>query len=352
MGHSTIGSPSLCDFTREDLVNWLAERQQPAFRADQIRRWQFQRCAEQVHDMQDLPGVLREKLHESLPLFASTLVTHQVAGDRTEKLLLELVDGQRVECVLMREPRRWTVCISSQAGCAMGCVFCASGLLGLDRNLSSGEMLEQILRLQRRLETGERLTNLVVMGIGEPLANLDALSDALEQVHAADGLGLSPRRVTISTVGLPEGIRALAAKGRPYNLAVSLHPPNDELRNRLVPVNKSIGLAAILEAADEYFAATGRRVSYEYVLLAGVNDRSLHARQLAALLQNRQAHVNLIPMNDVQSLPWTSPTEPDTRQFVSILEQHKITTTIRKRKGADIDAACGQLRLEQATGES
>lgn len=352
MERATIGSSSLCDLTRDDLVDWLAERQQPAFRADQVRRWQFHRRGERIEDMQDLPAALREELHESLPLFASTLVSHQVARDGTEKLLLQLVDRQRVECVLMREPRRWTVCISTQAGCAMGCVFCASGLLGLDRNLSPGEILEQILRLQRRLEPGERLTNLVVMGIGEPLANLDALFVALEQVHASDGLGMSPRRVTISTVGLPDGIRELAASGRPYNLAVSLHAPNDELRNKLVPVNKSIGLAAILEAADEYFATTGRRVSYEYVLLAGVNDRSLHARQLSVLLQDRQAHVNLIPMNDVGSLPWTSPAEPDTRQFAAILEQHRITTTIRKRKGADIDAACGQLRLEQATGQS
>ena len=228
----------------------------------------------------------------------------------------------------------------------MGCVFCASGLLGLDRNLSSTEILEQILRLTRRLEPDERLTNIVVMGIGEPLANLPALLEALDEVHAEDGLGLSPRRVTISTVGLPKGIRQLADVGRPYNLAVSLHAPNDELRNQLVPVNLQTGIDAILEAADEYFERTGRRVSYEYVLLAETNDQPRHARQLASLLANRNAHVNLIPMNNVDVLAWTCPGEPQTQRFATILQDAGVTTTVRKKKGADIDAACGQLRLE------
>ena len=180
--------------------------------------------------MTDLPSELREQLANEFDLFTGQVVQHQVAGDRTEKLLVELVDGKQIECVLMREPRRWTACISTQVGCAMGCVFCASGLLGLDRNLSRTEILEQVLRLTRRLEPGERLTNIVVMGIGEPLANLTQLLEALEEVHAEDGLGLSPRRITISTVGLPKGIRQLAAIGRPYTLAVSLPAPNAALR--------------------------------------------------------------------------------------------------------------------------
>lgn len=344
----TVATPSrsLCGLGQHELVAWLDEHGHPAYRADQLRRWIFHRGAGSIQEMTDLPRELRRQLAVDFRLFKSRIVTHQVASDRTEKLLLALEDEKQVECVLMRETRRRTMCISTQVGCAMGCVFCASGLYGLDRNLSSPEILEQILRLRHRLDADERLTNIVVMGIGEPLANLSALLDALEPVHAGDGLGLSPRRVTISTIGLPAGIRELAAVGRPYNLAVSLHAPNNELRNTLVPVNDRIGLEAILDAADDYFASTGRRVTYEYVLLAETNDRSRHARQLAALLADRNAHVNLIPLNHVDVLPWSCPGEPETRRFVEILEKAGVVTTVRKRKGADIDAACGQLRLQ------
>ncbi|MFP6703510.1 MAG: 23S rRNA (adenine(2503)-C(2))-methyltransferase RlmN [Planctomycetaceae bacterium] len=340
---------SLCGLSKDRIAEWLARHDHPAYRAEQLGQWIYRRRAESIDEMIDLPGPLRKQLAADFDLFSGTILRHQVARDRTEKLLVELADGKQVECVLMRESSRWTVCVSTQVGCAMGCVFCASGLLGLDRNLTASEILEQVLRLTRRLEPDERLTNIVVMGIGEPLANLEPLLEALEFVHADDGLGLSPRRITISTVGLPNGIRQLAEIGRPYNLAVSLHAPNDELRNRLVPVNNQIGIAAILEAADEYFQLTGRRVTYEYVLLAETNDQPRHARQLAALLGNRNAHVNLIPMNSVDVLPWNSPAAPQTERFATILDEAGIATTVRKRKGADIDAACGQLRLENST---
>ena len=245
----------------------------------------------------------------------------------------------------MRETDRRTICISTQVGCAMGCVFCASGLLGLKRNLTTGEILEQVLRLDRLLKKGEQITNLVVMGIGEPLANLRSLVPALDTLNEKGGLGLGARRITISTVGLPEKIRELAKLGKQYNLAVSLHAPNDVLRDRLVPVNDKIGIDAVLEAADDYFAITGRRVTYEYVLLSGVNDAPEHARQLAKRLQSRVAHVNLIPMNGVSELEFVAPTAPRTDEFVQVLESFGIPATVRKRKGADIDAACGQLRL-------
>jgi len=240
---------------------------------------------------------------------------------------------------------RRTVCISTQVGCAMGCVFCASGLLGLKRNLTTGEILEQVLRLDRLLARGEQITNLVVMGIGEPLANLKSLVPALDSLNDKGGLGLGARRITISTVGLPEKIRELAELGKQYNLAVSLHAPNDELRNRLVPVNDKIGIESILQAADDFFEVTGRRVTYEYVLLSGINDQPQHARELAKLLKPRIAHINLIPMNGVTELEFVEPTLPRTAEFVQILESHGIPVTVRKRKGADIDAACGQLRL-------
>jgi len=278
-------------------------------------------------------------------IFSSRIARHQESSDGTEKLLIALRDGEKVECVLMREDDRRTICISTQVGCGMGCVFCASGLLGLSRNLSAGEIVEQILRLDRLLPPLERITNIVVMGMGEPLANLPYLLKALGTLDEKGGLGLSPRRITVSTVGLPEKIRELARLGKPYNLAVSLHAPNDALRNELVPVNRNIGIGTILAAADEFFELTGRRVTYEYVVLGGRNDGADEARELATLLGGRNAHVNLIPMNAVSELPFHDPEAERLRTFVDVLERNGVTTTVRKRKGADIDAACGQLRL-------
>jgi 23S rRNA (adenine2503-C2)-methyltransferase len=230
----------------------------------------------------------------------------------------------------------------------MGCVFCASGLLGLSRNLSAGEIVEQILHVDRLLPLLERITNIVVMGMGEPLANLANLLKALATLDEKGGLGMGARRITISTVGLPEKMRELAHSGKPYNLAVSLHAPNDPLRNELVPVNRNIGIVEVLRAADDYFEQTGRRVTYEYVVLGGRNDSVDLARELAGLLQGRNAHVNLIPMNAVSELPFDDPAAERLRAFVDVLDRSGVTATVRKRKGADIDAACGQLRLQAA----
>lgn len=336
----------MTDLSRAQLGEWCAAHGYPAYRADQIRRWIFGKRVSEFGGMHDLPLPLREQLAAEFDFFASRIVRHQVAKDRTEKLLLELArDGEHIECVLMRETGRATVCISTQAGCAMGCVFCASGLLGVKRNLSTGEILDQVLRLDRLLGPDERITNVVVMGMGEPLANLRNLLPALATLNEKGGLGLGARRITISTVGLPEKMRELAACGTPYNLAVSLHAPDDELRTRIVPVNKGTGIAEILKAADAYFDRTGRRVTYEYVLLSGVNDAPEQADQLAALLKDRNAHVNVIPMNDVASLQLHGSSPPRTEAFVSRLSERGVNVTVRKRKGADIDAACGQLRL-------
>lgn len=342
----TSTTERLLDLDRSALTAWCAEQREGAYRADQIRRWVFGKRVDDFSAMHDLPSGLRSRLAAHFSLFESRVVRHQVAADRTEKLLLELSDGEHVECVLMREPQRRTVCISTQVGCAMGCVFCASGLNGVKRNLSPGEILEQVLRLDRLLAADERLTNVVVMGIGEPLANLKALLPALDTLNEKGGLGLGARRITVSTVGLPDGIRRLAAHGRPYNLAVSLHAPNDELRNRIVPVNARIGIASILAAADDYFERTGRRVTYEYVLLRGLNDSEQHAQELGALLRSRNAHVNLIPMNRVEPLSLAAPSGVQVARFVAALERAGVNVTVRKRKGADIDAACGQLRLQ------
>jgi 23S rRNA (adenine2503-C2)-methyltransferase len=232
----------------------------------------------------------------------------------------------------------------------MGCVFCASGLDGVERNLSSGEILEQLVRLRNLPGPGtcgpERLTHVVVMGMGEPLANLDALLDALATATSKDGLGIGARHVTISTVGLPEKIRRLADVGKQYHLAVSLHAASDALRTQIVPTNAQIGLAAILEAADYFFERTGRQVTYEYVLLGGLNDSVSHGRDLARLLRGRHAHVNVIPFNAVEGLPYRRPAPEALAAFVAPLRQQGVSVKIRKRKGSEIDAACGQLRRQ------
>jgi len=252
--------------------------------------------------------------------------------------------------VLLKEADRRTVCVSTQVGCGMGCVFCASGIGGVVRNLRPAEILEQILHARNRLPADERLTHIVVMGMGEPMANLDNLLQALEQACSKDGLGIGARHVHISTVGLPARIRSLADKGLQYHLAVSLHAPKDELRTQIVPTNAKVGLAAILEAADYFQATTGRQVTYEYVLLRGVNDRPEHAAELGRLLAGRQAHVNLIPFNDVAGLPYHRLTQQALDDFVTILRREHVSVKVRKRKGADIDAACGQLRREALEG--
>jgi 23S rRNA (adenine2503-C2)-methyltransferase len=229
----------------------------------------------------------------------------------------------------------------------MGCVFCASGLEGVERNLTTGEIVEQMLRLQRLLSPEERLSHIVVMGMGEPLANLDRLLAALDHAHREDGLGISARRITISTVGLPPAIDRLARHEQNYRLAISLHAPNDELRNQLVPVNKNIGIDAIMAGADRYFDVSRRRLTFEYVLLADVNDSPDHARQLARLLAGREALLNVIPYNPVAGLPYATPTPERRQAFRAILEQGGIRVKFRHRKGNRIDAACGQLRRSQ-----
>jgi 23S rRNA (adenine2503-C2)-methyltransferase len=257
-------------------------------------------------------------------------------------------DGQQVECVVLPEAERRTACISTQVGCGMACVFCASGLEGVVRNLSPAEILEQLIRLRNLLPADERLTHVVVMGMGEPMANLDVLLEALAVACSPAGLGIGARHVTISTVGLPPKMRRFADLGKQYHLAVSLHAPNDELRNRIVPTNTKTGIAEIVAAADYFQAKTGRQVTYEYVLLGGLNDQPAHAAELARLMRGRQAHVNLIPFNDVPGLPYRRPTQAALADFLAILRRGGVAVHVRKRKGADIEAACGQLRRENS----
>ncbi|MEO0529460.1 MAG: 23S rRNA (adenine(2503)-C(2))-methyltransferase RlmN [Planctomycetota bacterium] len=339
----------------------------PAYRAKQVRKWLLEKRATGWDGMTDLPKGLREQLAEEVTLWTASVAKHTSADDGTEKLLLQLAGGGRIECVLLREnvgkrPKkaadgveglRRTMCISTQVGCGMGCVFCASGLDGVDRNLTTGEIVEQVLRLQHRLGPDERLSHLVVMGMGEPLANLDNLLPALAEVSRPDGLGVSPRRITISTVGLPPAIRRLARSedGSRYRLAISLHAPNDKLRNQIVPVNQKIGVEAIMDAADDYYAVSGRRLTFEYVLLAELNDQPEHAHQLVRLLRDRNALLNVIPYNPVEGLPYRTPSMAAQQQFRKVLEDGGIEIRFRHKKGDKINAACGQLRRSTPASE-
>lgn len=340
--------PHLLDLTVEQLEQWLQSQGEPKFRAKQIRRWIFQRRATSFETMTDLPAKLRGTLANHFRLWTATVAARQTATDGTEKLLLRLNDGGRVECVLLFDGGRRTICVSSQVGCAMGCVFCASGLDGVERNLTRGEILEQALLLQQCLPAEERLSHIVMMGMGEPLANLDRVLGALDEARHADGLGISPRRITISTVGLPPSIDRLAAHDAGFNLAVSLHAPNNELRNQLVPVNRKIGLQAVLEASDRYFENSGRRLTYEYVLLGGLNDSLGCARELVTLLRGRHVLLNVIPYNPVSGLPYQTPTVGAIRAFRDELMRGGLNVKFRQRKGSEIDAACGQLRRLRA----
>ena len=339
----------LLDLAPEQFKAWLASENQPGYRAGQVRRWLFDQPVAEFEAMTDLAKPLRSRLAEQFTIWTTRVVAKQEADDGTEKLLLELADGERIECVLLRDDREHrTICISTQVGCRMGCVFCASGLEGVKRNLTAGEMVEEMLQLKRLLPRGERLSHVVVMGMGEPLLNLDRLLAALATATDPEALGISARRITISTVGLSKAMRRLADTECQYHLAVSLHAPDDELRNRLVPSNRKVGVASILAAADYYFERTGRRVTFEYVLLADTNDQPQHAHRLAGLLKDRPALVNVIPYNRVVGLPYRTPSAAASARFVEILREGGLSTKLRYRKGAPIDAACGQLRGRQA----
>jgi 23S rRNA (adenine2503-C2)-methyltransferase len=332
---------------------WLAERRQPPMRARQIRKQILANRAETFDAMTDLPKALRADLTEQYAPFSTTIDKHLTSSDGTHKLLVRLTDGRQIECVLIQDAGRATACISTQVGCGMGCVFCASGLNGVERNLTTGEIVEQLVRLRNLTDKdttdpdrATRLTHIVVMGMGEPLANLDRLLEALAIAGDKDSLHIGARHITISTVGLPAKIRQLAESGKPYHLAVSLHAPNDQLRTQIVPTNEKTGIRAILDAADDFFRITGRQVTYEYVVLGRLNDQPEHAKQLTALLKGRKAHVNLIPWNDVNGLPYERPHDADLDGLIGTLEAAGISVKVRKRKGAEIDAACGQLRRE------
>jgi 23S rRNA (adenine2503-C2)-methyltransferase len=331
--------PTRYDATRDDLATLLGD--EPAFRARQVWDGLHRRIVSPA-DMTDLPGTLRHRLEEALPSALEAVDESVSDGGDTVKWLWRLADGATVETVLMHYADRSTVCVSSQAGCAMACSFCATGQAGFERHLTVGEIVEQVARATVRARPDRRLSNVVFMGMGEPLANYDRVWSAVRRIH--DDMGLSARHLTISTVGVVPGIRRLATEELPVNLAVSLHAANDELRDQLVPLNRRYPLKVLMEACAEHVAATGRRLSFEWALIAGVNDRHRDAVELAALARPLGAHVNLIPLNPTPGFA-TPGTPPDgVRRFRDQLRALGANATVRQNRGTSIDAACGQLR--------
>ena len=357
--------------TREELEAAFKAANQPAYRINQLLDWLYARRAASWDEMSNLPKALREQLRGQYSLQTLKLVRKQGSQDTTQKFLWQLADGAFIESVLIpanpalygEASDRHTLCISTQVGCAYGCKFCASGLDGWKRNLGVHEILEQILSVERwhAAETAKTagtapvaatttdnrvVNNIVVMGMGEPLANYDNLLKALKILNAPWGGGIGARKITISTSGLVPQIRRLAHEPFQFRLAISLHGATDEVRERIMPVNRKYPLAELTAACEEYQAVKGRMITLEYILIAGINDSLAQTRPLAFLAKKLFAKVNLIPYNPVEGLPWHRPSEEVCEGFLAALEKLEVTATLRREKGTDIDAACGQLRLK------
>ncbi|MFT3780392.1 MAG: 23S rRNA (adenine(2503)-C(2))-methyltransferase RlmN [Nibricoccus sp.] len=358
----TPAKPALTGETLESLTAKLREKGEPAFRAKQILEWLYKKRARSWDEMSNLSKPLRGWLAENFELVPATLVLNKQSADVTDKLLLELGDRSLIETVIIRAPQdgvgvdhsRKTICISTQVGCAMACVFCASGLAGLKRDLSAGEIVAQLLQVCYREDARTprakaelvSFDNIVVMGMGEPLANYDELLRALTIVNAQWGLGFGARRITISTSGLVPKILKLADEPLGFRLAISLHGATNEVREKIMPVNKAYPIEKLLPAAKEFSEKHGRMITLEFILIEGVNDSVEQAEQLCYIAKDLHAHVNLIPYNTVEGLPWKRPSDSRIEAFANVLQAARISMTLRHEKGHDIEAACGQLRLK------
>ena len=335
-----------------ELQDQVRELGEPSYRAGQIMDWLYKKRVDTIDKMTNLPRPFRERFSETFSLGRIDLVRQLGARDTTRKFLLRLADGNLIESVLIpaspalygtRSDRR-TICVSTQVGCAYGCKFCASGLEGFSRNLSASEIVDQLLAVERA--TGEKIDNVVFMGMGEPLANLENVLRAIRIINAEWGLGIGARHITISTSGLAPQIRKLAEEPLQIRLAISLHGATDQVRNRIMPINRRYNIETLLAACDYYKAHKTQRLTFEYILIAGVNDSDEQARLLSGHAHRLSAKVNLIPYNSVSGLPWARPSEKRQENFLSILRTEGIPATLRREKGHDIDAACGQLRLQ------
>ena len=362
---NTIKKTDLLDLTLPQMQQWFVERGEPPFRAKQLYSWLYQRLVTDFSAMSNLPQALRSQLSQEAGIGPMVIRSElHSKDDRTRKILLELNDGKLIESVLMLYPpigqssARATVCVSTQAGCAFGCTFCATGQMGFDRHLSAGEIVAQVLFFARQLRDApwsakglpgstpiDHITNIVLMGMGEPLHNYDNVMQALRILNSSDGFNLGARHMTVSTVGLVPAIRKLSQEPLQVNLAISLHAPTDERRSQTMPINRKYPLEELLAACKDYIAATGRQVTFEYVLLSGVNDTAEYAHRLGELLAplKQFAHVNCIPVN-ATSADYRPPGGEAIRAFRTILYEHGVSNSIRAERGDDIAAACGQLR--------
>ena len=332
----------------DELAAALKQMGEPAYRAKQIFQW-LARGVSSFDEMTNLSKSLREKLNASFFIPTLKMLRKQVsAQDGTIKYLWELPDGNAVETVVMRYHHGNTVCISSQVGCRQGCAFCASTIGGLIRGLESSEMLEEVLSSER--ESGLKISNIVLMGIGEPLDNFDSVMRFLRLINHPDGANIGMRHISLSTCGLIERFDDLAAQDLQLTLSVSLHAPDDETRSKIMPANRGRGVAALIDACERYYRHTGRRISFEYAMIDGVNDTPRHAKLLARHAKRISAHVNLIPLNHVEERAFRPSTPEHLQEFINILEREGVNVTVRRRLGSDVDASCGQLRKKVAEG--
>ncbi len=335
------------DLSFGEFAAHIEEYRQPSFRAKQIWQWLFQKRATSFTEMTNLAASFRSQLAEAFTISRLRIVRKAVAADGTTKFLFGLSDGENIESVLIPEAKRLTLCVSTQVGCGFGCAFCATALLGLKRNLRSSEILDQILEASRSLPRNQRITHIVLMGMGEPLANYAQTVRALEvMMDTSWGIGISPRRITLSTVGLVPQIERLMKETR-VNLAISLHAPNDELRGRLMPINRKYSLHQLMECCRSLPLPRRKRITFEYVLLRGVNDSEKDAEQLCELLKGIRCKVNVIPFNPYPGSQFRRPADAEIERFQRVLQAHRVQVNIRRPRGDDIQAACGQLQGDE-----
>ena len=352
-----MSKTSIKSLTLEELSKYFAAQGERPFRAKQVVDWLYQKRIGSFDEMTDLSATTRTRLASEFGFVRPEVVRVLGAKDTTRKFLFRLSDGSLIESVLIpaspalygETSDRRTACVSTQVGCAYGCKFCASGLEGFARNLEAGEIVDQLLAIEK--ESGEKIDNIVFMGMGEPLANVTNLLRAVRIINAPWGLGIGARHITISTSGLAPQIRKLATEPTQFRLAISLHGATDEVRSQIMPINRKYNLAVLLQACD-FYVAQKKRLMFEYILIAGVNDSDEQAQRLARHAQRLSAKINLIPYNTVEGLPWSRPSRNRQETFLRILRHHGAVATLRREKGHDIDAACGQLRLQTTRAEN
>ncbi|MBT2637186.1 MULTISPECIES: 23S rRNA (adenine(2503)-C(2))-methyltransferase RlmN [unclassified Bacillus (in: firmicutes)] len=344
---------SIYSLQLDELKDWLKEQGEKPFRAEQIFDWLYKKRATSFEDMSNLAKPLRDKLDEHFVLTTLSTIIQQTSSDGTIKFLFELQDGVSIETVLMRHEYGNSVCVTTQVGCRIGCTFCASTLGGLKRNLEAGEIVAQVVKVQQALdETDERVSSIVIMGIGEPFDNYDNMLSFLKIMNHEKGMNIGARHITVSTSGIIPKIYQFADENMQINFAISLHAPNTELRSRLMPINRAYKLPDLMDSVRYYVNKTGRRISFEYGLFGGVNDQVEHAEELAELVKGLKCHINLIPVNYVPERDYVRTPKSQIFKFERTLRDRGVNVTIRREQGHDIEAACGQLRAKERKEET